>query len=173
MARLARIADAAEPPAPGFADRYSAAARRRMSGPGLRTFNAIADQWKLTEAERMRVLGQPGRSTYFGWLAKARGGIGLTLPVDVLLRISAVLGIHKALKIVFQTDAEANRWLTTSNDGPLFGGQPPLALITAGTQDGLMLVRRHLDAWRGGLFSAPLPGFDEIDPIETSDIVWA
>jgi len=173
VARLARIADAAEPLAPGFADRYSAATRRRMSGPGLRTFNAIADQWKLTEAERMRVLGQPGRSTYFGWLAKARGGIDLTLPVDVLLRISAVLGIHKALKIVFQTDAEANRWLTTSNDGPLFGGQPPLALITAGTQDGLMLVRRHLDAWRGGLFSAPLPGFDEIDPIETSDIVWA
>lgn len=173
MARPARTSNALAQPAPILPDRYSAAARRRMSGPGLRTFSAIADSWGLTEAERMRVLGQPGRSTYFGWLAKTRAGVDLTLPVDTLLRISAILGIYKALKIVFQSDVEANGWLTAGNSGPLFGGQSPLALITAGTQDGLMLVRRHLDAWRGGLFSAPLPGFDEIDPIETSDIVWA
>lgn len=173
MARLARTSNAIVKPIPLVTDRYGAAARRRMSGPGLRTFSAIADQWGLTEAERMRVLGQPGRSTYFGWLAKSRAGTDLTLPVDTLIRVSAVLGIYKALKIVFQTDAEALGWLTAGNTGPLFGGQPPLALITAGTQDGLMLVRRHLDAWRGGLFSAPLPGLDEVDPIETSDIVWA
>lgn len=173
MARLARTSNAVVKPIPLVTDRYGTSARRRLSGPGLRTFTAIADQWGLTEAERMRVLGQPGRSTYFGWLAKSRAGTDLTLPVDTLIRISAVLGIHKALKIVFQSDAEVNGWLTSSNSGPLFGGQPPLALITAGTQDGLMLVRRHLDAWRGGLFSAPLPGFDEIDPIETNDIVWA
>ncbi|BCP51811.1 hypothetical protein K32_04280 [Kaistia sp. 32K] len=170
MPRLARTAELATV-AP---DRFAAPARRRLGGPGLRTFSAIADRWGLGEADRMRILGQPGRSTYFGWLAKARSGAELMLPVDTLIRISALLGIYQALKIVFPSDAEANRWLTTGNTGPLFGGQPPMALITAGTQDGMMLLRRHLDAWRGGLFSAPLPGFDdEIAPIETSDIVWA
>lgn len=173
MPRLAPPPRATTTP-PVVADRYSAPARRRMSGPGLRAFSAIADRWGLAEGERMRILGQPGRSTYFGWLAKSRAGIELTLPVDTLLRISALLGIYKALKIVFPSDAEANRWLTTGNTGPLFGGQSPLALITSGTQDGMMLVRRHLDAWRGGLFSAPLACFDDLaEPIETSDIVWA
>lgn len=154
--------------------RFSSADRRRLSGPGLRSFVAIADRWGLGEAERMRILGLPGRSTYFGWLAKARAGAPLALPLDTLLRISAVLGIHKALRILFARDEEALAWLYGANDGPLFGGQPPLTLAANGTQDGLMLVRRHLDAWRGGLFSAPLPALDDVAaPLGDGDIVWA
>ena len=152
---------------------FSAADRKRLGGPGLRTFVAIADLWGLGEAERMRMLGLPGRSTYFGWLAKARADAPLSLPLDTLLRISAVLGIHKALRILFADDAEALGWLRGPNSGPLFGGQPPLALAANGTQDGLMLLRRHLDAWRGGLFSAPLPALDDLaPPITSDDIVW-
>lgn len=153
---------------------FSAADRRRLSGPGLRAFAAIADQWGLGETERMRMLGLPGRSTYFGWLAKARSGMALTLPLDTLLRISAVLGIHKAMRILFTDDRTALDWLRSPNDGPLFGGQPPLALAANGTQDGLLLLRRHLDAWRGGLFAAPLPALDDVAaPIGDDDIVWA
>jgi hypothetical protein len=49
----------------------------------------------------------------------------------------------------------------------------PLALITCGTQDGLMAVRRHLDAWRGGRFAAPVPGFDEAaPPLNDADFVF-
>jgi len=170
MPRLARTAQLTPVPP----DRFAAPVRRRLGGPGLRSFLAIAERWGLGEAERMRVLGQPGRSTYFGWLAKARSGVDLTLPVDTLIRISALLGIYQALKILFPDDADAYKWLISDNAGPLFGGQPPMALITSGTQDGMMLVRRHLDAWRGGLFAAPLPGFDDqVAPLGTSDIVWA
>lgn len=155
-------------------DRFSVADRRRLSGPGLTSFVAIAELWGLGEDERMRVLGLPGRSTYFGWLAKVRSGAPLLLPLDTLLRISAVLGIHKALRILFARDADALAWLRGGNDGPLFGGQPPLALAANGTQDGLMLLRRHLDAWRGGLFAAPLPALDDVaEPLDDSDIVWA
>ena len=153
---------------------FSPAERRRLSGPGLRAFVGIADRLGLTEAERMRVLGMPGRSTFFGWLAKARAGAALSLPFDTLLRISALLGVWKALKILFAREEDGIAWLKRENSGPLFGGQAPIALITSGTQDGLMLVRRHLDAWRGGLFSAPLPGFDEaVAPLADDDIVWA
>src|SRR5690606_29736530 len=121
--------------------------RRRLSGPGLRTFLNIADPGGLSEAERLRVLGLPGRSTYHGWAAKARAGQDLLLPVDVMLRISAILGIHKSLRILFGNRHEAVSWLRGPHTGPLFGGQPPMALITSGTQDGIMLVRRYLDGW--------------------------
>ena len=151
---------------PALAD---AATRRRLSGPALRTFVAIAERWHLGEAERLRVLGQPGRSTYYAWLDKARRGEAVALPLDTLLRLSALFGIHKGLGILFAREGDAGAWLTSPNAGPVFGGQRPLDLVTSGTQDGLMLVRRHLDAWRGGNFSAPSP--DAGPPLRDDDIV--
>lgn len=147
--------DIAVGPAILDAGRFAADNRRRLSGPGLRSFLAIADAWGLGEGERLMLLGLPGRSTYFGWVAKARAGQALTLPVDTLLRISGVLGVHKALRILFADEREGLAWLRDPHDAPTFGGQPPLALLTNGTPDGIMLVRRYLDALRGGVFAAP------------------
>jgi len=160
-------------PAPVNLLDIDAAARRRLSGPGLRTFVRIAEQWGFSEQERLRVLGRPGRSTYHLWIAKARAGRDLALPFDALLRISAVLGIHKALEIIFARQDEAARWLRSPNAGILFGDQRPVDLLTSGSQDHLMLLRRHLDAWRGGTFSAPRPDFDATAPVVTDgDIVF-
>lgn len=145
------------------------ATRRRLSGPALRTFVGLADRWRLGEAERLRILGQPGRSTYYAWLDKAKRHEAVTLPLDTLLRLSALFGIHKGLGILFVREGDALAWLGSPNSGPVFGGQRPLDLVTSGTQDGLMLVRRHLDAWRGGNFSAPSP--DVGPPFEDGDIV--
>ncbi|MFS2009336.1 MbcA/ParS/Xre antitoxin family protein [Azospirillum sp. CT11-132] len=171
----ARAHRAADPIAAGpsllLPDRFSPTKRRQLSGPGLRAFLAIADLWRLTEAERLLVLGSPGRSTYFGWVAKARDGQELTLPVDVLLRISAVLGIHKALMILFGSESAAMDWLTGPHDGPSFGGQPPMALVTNGTMDGPMLVRRYLDAGRGGVFGPPGSMDETSTPYGDDDIV--
>ena len=155
------------------ADRFSGGNRRRLSGPGMRTFLGIADVWGLGEADRLRVLGFPGRSTYYGWVSRARAGQDLELSVDTLLRISAVLGIWKALRILFDTDAEGVAWLSGPNDAPTFGGQPPMRLVTAGTQDGLMLVRRYLDGMRGGVFAAPNAADDDFKPLTDDDIVFA
>ncbi len=49
--------------------------------------------------------------------------------------------------------------------------QPPLSLLANGTQDGLMLVRRYLDAWRGGLFAAPNAADRNFAPYSDDDIV--
>jgi hypothetical protein len=161
------------PPPPLDAARFAPANRRRLSGPAMRSFAAIADLWRLGEQDRLLVLGLPSRSTYYGWLRAARAGGAFTLPADTLLRISAVLGIHKALSILFANEAEGVRWLREPHAAPPFGGQPPLALILGGTQDGLMLVRRFLDAARGGLFMPPGPADAEIPPLADEDIVLA
>ena len=134
---------------------FEAANRRRLSGPGLRTFLAIADLWGLSEEHRRRVLGYPPRSTYHSWVKQVREHHDITLSVDVLTRISAVLGIHQALGILHSGEAEGIAWLRGPHGAPVFGGRPPLELITSGSQDALLTVRRFLDAARGGLYMAP------------------
>ncbi len=147
--------------------------RREVSGPGLRTFLNIAKEWGLSENDRICVLGAPARSTFHSWIAKARAGEPITLPLDTLLRISAIFGIYQGLKIIFVREGDAATWLHSANKGLVFGGQPPLALILSGSQDGIMLVRRHLDAWRGGAFNAPVQGYDETAPaITDADILF-
>lgn len=146
--------------------------RARVSGPGLRTFRAVADQWGLTERERIAVLGEPARSTYHQWMRKAQAGETVTLPLDALLRISGVLGIHKALAILFRDKGQALTWLRGAHRGTVFQGASPLSFVIDGAQDGILTVRRHLDAWRGGHVGhgAAEGGFA---PVLEDDVVFA
>jgi uncharacterized protein (DUF2384 family) len=163
---------AAETAAPRLdADRFAPANRRRLSAPALRTFLAIADLWGLSERERLLTLGFPSRSTYHNWCRQARAHGSFTLDVDALTRISTVLGIHQALVILFPSEQQGVDWLRTPHAAPVFGGQPPLALITSGTQDGLITVRRFLDGARGGLYMPPNAIDDGFTGYEDSDIV--
>ena len=66
-----------------------------------------------------------------------------------------VFGIHQALGVLYGSEAEGIRWLRGPHQAAVFGGRPPMALVTSGTQDGLMIVRRFLDAARGGFYMAP------------------
>jgi uncharacterized protein (DUF2384 family) len=152
--------------------RFAPENRKRLSAPALRTFAAIADLWRLNEEQRRLVLGYPSRSTYHNWMRLAREHRDITLDVDTLTRMSAVLGIHQALGVLFASDAEAVAWLTDPHDAPMFGGQAPMALVTSGTLDGLMLVRRFLDAARGGLYMAPNAIDTGLAPLSDAEIVW-
>src|SRR6266850_2933005 len=152
-------------------DRFAPKARGRLGAPALRTFAAITERWGLSEAQRLSVLGFPGRSTYHYWLAKARDRKLVLLPVDTLLRLSAVLGIHKDLRILFGRSEDEGAWLKKPHDAPVFGGQPPINLVTCGTQDGLMLVRRYLDSWRGGVFAAANAADRNFAPYSDEDII--
>lgn len=146
--------------------------RARVSAPGLRAFRVIADQWDLTERQRIAVLGEPARSTYHQWMRKAQSREALTLPLDTLLRVSGVLGIHKALTILFQDSAQAMAWLQGAHRGTVFQGTSPLTFITEGAQDGILTVRRYLDAWRGGHVGVGAAEGDFI-PVSEEAVVFA
>jgi hypothetical protein len=150
--------------------RFAPANRKRLSAPALRTFLAIADLWGLNEEERRLVLGYPSRSTYHNWARQAREHGEITLDVDVLTRISAVLGIHHALGILFADEREGLKWLRGPHQGLVFGGKPPLALVTSGSQDGLLTVRRFLDAARGGLYMAPNAADADFTPYSDAEL---
>lgn len=152
---------------------FAPANRRRLSAPGFRTFLAISDLWGLGEERRRLVLGLPSRSTYQNWVKTAREHRELTLDVDVLTRISAILGIHQALNVLHGSEAEGLAWLRGPHRALIFGGKPPLDLITSGTQDALLTVRRFLDAARGGLYMEPNDLDRAFRPYTDADIVFS
>lgn len=152
--------------------RFVPANRRRLSAPALRTLLAIADLWGLNEEQRRLILGYPSRSAYHSWAKQAREHGTFTLDVDVLTRISAILGIHQALCVLFDDEREGAEWLRQPHEAPVFGGHAPLDLFVSGTQDGLMAVRRFLDAARGGLYMPPNTVDTAFAPCEDNEIVF-
>jgi len=144
MDSLARKVASEERDAPAAVPTDDPAARRRLSGPGLRTFFRIAGAWRLSVAEQRGLLGWPAASTFHKYQSGDHG----TLSFDQLTRLSLVLGIYKALHILYPDAALADRWVKLPNSHPLFGGEPALTLMTGGI-DGLYAVRRLLDGRRG------------------------
>jgi hypothetical protein len=132
-------------PADVASDRQSPDTRRRLSGPGIRTFFKIAATWQLSGDEQRGLLGWPAASTFYKYRA---GDVGV-LSFDTLTRLSLVVGIYKALHVLYPDPALADRWVRLPNAHPLFGGRPALALMTDGGIDGLYHVRRLLDGRRG------------------------
>jgi hypothetical protein len=146
--------------------------RTRTSAPGLRAFRKIADRFDLSEADRIAILGDPGRSTYHQWMKKVREQQPLTLPLDTLLRVSAILGVYKALTILFEDESQALIWLKGAHKGTLFAGASPMSYMLEGGHDGLMSVRRYLDAWRGGSMGVGAAE-GSFDVVTEDDLVFA
>jgi hypothetical protein len=67
--------------------------------------------------------------------------------MDTLRRISYVLGIYKAIQILFQDPGMADRWIREPNR--FFAGKSALDRMLAGDVADLYVVREYLDAARG------------------------
>ena len=110
----------------------------------LRAFFKLADSWQLSTDEARKLLGEPGRATFFQWKAGRFG----RMSKDVVRRISWLLGIWKALQILFPQVERADAWIRRPNAA--FGGQSALQRMLAGDVTDLAEVRAVLDAARGG-----------------------
>jgi hypothetical protein len=108
-----------------------------------RAFFRIMDAWNVTDAEARILLGSPSRSTFYNY----KRGEGGALSADTLERISYVLGIYKALQLLFPNPNQADAWMRKSNT--LFGGRSALEHALAGKVVDLAFVRLTLDAARG------------------------
>ncbi|MGA0588487.1 MbcA/ParS/Xre antitoxin family protein [Dyella sp. KRB-257] len=116
-----------------------------LGGPALRSFFRLAEAWQLRVAEQRKLLGDPPESTFYKWKREQDGAPGR----DVIERISYLLGIFKALQILFPDPAQADAWLRRSNQAALFGGHSALERMLSGNVADLFVVRQYLDAQRG------------------------
>jgi hypothetical protein len=119
--------------------------RERLSASALKAFFNIVERWAIKDEEARALLGGLSNGPYYKWKKDPRR----TLDTDVLMRVSLVIGIFKALHIVYGKKL-ADEWVRLPNQNRIFGGQTPLAYMIAGGLPALMTVRRLLDARRGG-----------------------
>jgi hypothetical protein len=127
-------------------DRHDPAARKRLSGPAMRTFFRICEAWKLTVDQEKALLGWPATSTLYKYKQNDVG----TLSYDVLIRISLVLGIYNALHTLYPDNQLADSWIKLPNSNSLLGGRPAIDFLTKAGMDGLYQVRRLLDNRKEG-----------------------
>lgn len=126
-------------------DLADAATRARLSPPAISAFFSIIGKWQLRNEDAMALLGGASHGRYFE-LKKNRKGL---LSQDELTRISLLIGIFKALNILF-SQRLANQWPSRANSNPMFNDAPPLQFLTRTGVPGLIGVRRLLDSRRGG-----------------------
>ena len=99
--------------------------------------------WGVTDEQASVLLDLPVR-TYRRWKA---GEIG-RMDRDKKARLSNLMGIHKALRLIFIEPQRGYDWV--SKDNAAFGGSSALEVMLGGELTDLMRVRRYLDAERGG-----------------------
>lgn len=116
---------------------------KQVSHTALKAFFNISEAWQLSTSQQLVLLGLPARSTFYKW----RNGEGPVLPKDTLERISYLLGIYKALRLLFPSQAQADQWPHKSNRD--FAGESALEQMLKGNVMHLAEVRRYLDARRG------------------------
>jgi hypothetical protein len=99
--------------------------------------------WEITDEQSATLLDLPVR-TYRRWKSGDLGRIDR----DGKARLSNIIGIHKALRVIFREPQRAYAWVNGPNAA--FGGQTALDVMLGGELTDLMRVRRYLDAERGG-----------------------
>jgi hypothetical protein len=119
--------------------------RTRLSPGAIKGLIRIATQWNLRDDDTRVLLG--GMSTGSFYTLKHQRA--KTLDVDQFTRVSLLVGIYKALNILYSQKL-ADAWMTLPNTNPIFGGDLPLNYLKKGGIPAFLRVRQLLDARRGG-----------------------
>ena len=109
-----------------------------------RTVGNIFAQWGVTDGEAAVILGGISAKTFRRWREGAYGRVNR----DLADRLSLVLGIHRALRVIFREPATGYAWMRQPTAD--LGGLTPVELLLRGGMGDLERLRRYLDSVQGG-----------------------
>ena len=115
-------------------------------GEAAAMFRAVVNlfgKWELTDEQAATLLDLPLRS-YRRWKVEGPARVSR----DGAARLSNLMGIHKALRIVFSEPQRGYAWIKAENAA--LAGATALEIMLGGELTDIMRVRRYLDAERGG-----------------------
>lgn len=134
MAQFRLVEPANIPPGINFSDEEIHAMQRTVIN--------LLERWETNDEQAAILLGGIATRTYQRWKA---GEYGRANP-DLAARLSNLLGIHKALRLLFKDAQRGYGWISRPNRD--FGGRSALDIMLGGQLTDLMRVRRYLDANR-------------------------
>jgi hypothetical protein len=120
--------------------------RARLSPSAIKAFFNIMDKWRVRDDDARALLGGISNGRFYDMKKKPER----ILDADELTRISCLVGIFKALNILYSQKL-ADAWMQRPNTNRIFAGGTPLAYVTKGGLPAMQVVRRLLDARRGGM----------------------
>jgi len=123
------------------------AERDRLSPSAVKGFLNIMARWDVRDVDARGLLGGVSNTRFY---AMKKAPEAAVLSQDELLRVSFLVGIFKAVNILFGEEL-ADAWAQLPNQNRIFGGATPVAYMIRGGLLALLTVRRLLDARRGGL----------------------
>jgi len=121
------------------------AARQRLSPAAIKAFLRIAQKWGVRDMASRELLGGISSGSFY---SLKKGPARRVLDQDALTRISLLIGIFKALNILY-SQRLADAWMTLPNSNPIFRGATPLDYILRMGLPGMIHLRQLLDARRG------------------------
>jgi hypothetical protein len=120
--------------------------RARLSSSAVKAFLNIVSKWEIKDEQARELLGGLPSSSFY----ELKKNPNKTLDVDRITRISYLIGIYKALHILYG-DTLADNWVKLPNQNRLFNGASPLEFMGLGGIVAMQSVRALLDARRGGI----------------------
>jgi Protein of unknown function (DUF2384) len=123
----------------------SKANRSRLSPSAIKGLLRIARHWDLRDDDTRALLGGLSSGSFYSMKNQS----AKVLDEDQLTRISLLVGIYKALNILY-SEKLADAWMALPNTNPMFGGDSPLHYVKKGGIPAFLRVRQLLDARRGG-----------------------
>ena len=127
-------------------DLSSRAVQEKLSPAANRAFFSMVSQWGIRDEEARSLLGGISNGSFY----QLKRTPTKVLDQDTLTRVSLLVGIFKALNILFSTKL-ADAWIRLSNNNSMFAGETPLAYMRKGGVPAMMRVRQLLDSRRGGI----------------------
>ena len=117
----------------------------RLSHAAVPAFFKIAHAWGVRDESARHLLGGVSNGVFY----QLKRGDKKTLDQDKLTRISLLVGIFRALNVLYSRTL-ADGWMSLPNANPMFEGDAPLSYMIKGGLPAFVRVRQLLDARRGG-----------------------
>jgi uncharacterized protein (DUF2384 family) len=127
-------------------DLSAKAERERLSPSAIKAFVNIMQKWNVRDEDARALLGGISNGRFYDMKKKPER----TLDADTLTRISYLVGIFKALNVLY-SETLADAWMARPNANRIFAGRTPLAYMMKGGLPAMQIVRRLVDARRGAM----------------------
>ncbi|MFS1873311.1 MbcA/ParS/Xre antitoxin family protein [Enterovibrio norvegicus] len=122
---------------------------KQMSVAGFKAANNILKGWGIEASDAMNIMGL-AKSTYHKYKADPERA---NLTKDQLERVSYLLNIHSALRIVFDNQENVQGFMNMINHNAYFEGRAPIEVIKQGRVADLYEVASRIDVLRSGQWS--------------------